>query len=652
MKLDNKEQKKVGISIIDFIIKWRFIIAIIVFTSCVIFKIHGSSIGIWDDIVKEKINPQEKTIIMGKNRPIRSDEWLVQSTYYLAQSMSKEYYPLVNKNITENGQNMIVSYNAPVANITIVGKPFNWGFLLLGKEYGFSWYWAFKIIGLILLSFELSMILTKKNKILSLISAFWITYSPAVQWWFMQHVGDIVFFSIAMIVSFYKYFEYHHSTKYRIINSIIFTSSTIGFALVIYPALQVPFAYLIVVFMILIFLKFIKKSRLNKVDYILIPCILVAVSSVLAYFLYTSYDAIKMSLNTVYPGERVSLGGEIELFRLSDFILNAYTPFRDISVGDLNNCEVSSFINFFIGSAIILFVSLKNKKADAIGVSLFIFGVCQLIWCFVKFPKWFAKITFLSYVTGSRMILAFSFTAMLLSIWAIGVLFREKLFSRKAGVLIAIINFTFYAVLIISSIFIEYVSTKLYIILFIIYFIINISIFCKFKKIFYILISIIIIVSGMTVNPLAKGVGAIYNKTLSKAIIDISNEDPNGVWITEGGEINGGYVYANGAKVFNGIQFYPDKEKWSKIDPTSEQSFYYNRYAHVRVDLINDETSYNLNRLDSITVNMNLDDLSKINIKYIVTTRDLQSEFPDAGIGFKKLYNSKVDNIKIYKVLY
>ena len=70
------------------------------------------------------------------------------------------------------------------------------------------------------------------------------------------------------------------------------------------------------------------------------------------------------------------------------------------------------------------------------------------------------------------------------------------------------------------------------------------------------------------------------------------------------------------------------------------------------MDLINDETSYNLNRLDSITVNMNLDDLSKINIKYIVTTRDLQSEFPDAGIGFKKLYNSKVDNIKIYKVLY
>lgn len=652
MNQKKKKKRKLGLSIVDNIIKWRFLIAIIVFVLCVVLKIHGSSIGIWDDIVKEKINPKEETLIMGKNRAIRSDEWLVQSTYYLAQSMSDEYYPLVNENITESGQNMIISYNAPVANITVIGKPFNWGFLLLGKEYGLSWYWAFKIIALILLSFELSMILTKKNKGLSLISAFWITYSPAVQWWFMQHVGDIVFFSIAMIVSFYKYFEYHHSTKFRVINSIIFISSTIGFALVIYPALQIPFAYLIIVFMLLIFLKFIKRNRLNRVDYTLIICILVAIFGVLAYFVYTSYDAIQLSLNTIYPGKRISLGGEIELFRLSDFMLNAYMPFRDISIAGLNNCEVSSFINFFIGSGIILLVSIKNKKADSIGISLFIVAGCQLIWCFVKFPEWFAKITLLSYVPSARMSLAFSFTAMLLSIWAIGVLFREKLFSKKTGVFISIVNFTFYVSLILSSAFTEYVSIKLYIILFVIYFIINIGLFCKIKRVFYISILIIIIVSGMTVNPLAKGVGSIYNKTLSKAIIDISSEDPNGVWITEGGEINGSYVYANGAKVFNGIQFYPDIKKWNKIDITHENSFYYNRYAHVRVDLIDDETSYTLNRLDSITVNVNLNDLSKVNVRYIITTRDLQSEFPDASIGFKKLYNSKIDNIKIYKVLY
>ena len=133
--------------------------------------------------------------------------------------------------------------------------------------------------------------------------------------------------------------------------------------------------------------------------------------------------------------------------------------------------------------------------------------------------------------------------------------------------------------------------------------------------------SIIIIVSGMTVNPLAKGVGSIYNKTLSKAIIDISSKDSNGVWIAEG-EIKGNYLYANGAKTFGGTQFYPDEEKWSKIDPKGENEFYYNRYAHVKINLSNEETSYILDNLDAITINMNLDDMSKIDVKYIVTTRN------------------------------
>ena len=105
----------------------------------------------------EKIDPTEKSILIGENRPIRSDEWMVQSTYYMAQAMFDEFYPLYNTNIMDDGLNMILAYNAPVANLSILGKPFNWGFLLLGKEYGLSWYWAFKTIALLLLAFEISI---------------------------------------------------------------------------------------------------------------------------------------------------------------------------------------------------------------------------------------------------------------------------------------------------------------------------------------------------------------------------------------------------------------------------------------------------------------------------------------------------------------
>lgn len=107
---------------------------------------------------------------------------MVQTTYYMSQAMSDEFYPLNNTNIMDDGLNMILAYNSPVANLSILGKPFNWGFLLLGKEYGLSWYWSFKVIALLLLSFEIAMILTRKMKGVSLLSSFWITFSPAIQW--------------------------------------------------------------------------------------------------------------------------------------------------------------------------------------------------------------------------------------------------------------------------------------------------------------------------------------------------------------------------------------------------------------------------------------------------------------------------------------
>ena len=94
----------------------------------------------------------------------------------------------------------------------------------------------------------------------------------------------------------------------------------------------------------------------------------------------------------------------------------------------------------------------------------------------------------------------------------------------------------------------NYISLEKYIFILFIYLIINIAIFCRCKNMFYVFISIAIIMSGVTVNPVSKGIGAIYNKTLSKAIIEISKSDPEGVWLAEGDDVRGNYIYANGAR--------------------------------------------------------------------------------------------------------
>lgn len=59
-----------------------------------------------------------------------------------------------------------------------------------------------KLVVMVLLGFEVLMILTKRKKALSLIGAFALTFSPAVQWWFMQHVGDLIFFTLGLMIAF------------------------------------------------------------------------------------------------------------------------------------------------------------------------------------------------------------------------------------------------------------------------------------------------------------------------------------------------------------------------------------------------------------------------------------------------------------------
>ena len=69
MLIELKEEKRKK-NILDILIKYRFIIAIIAFVFLVAFKIHGSSIGVWDQYVAEKINTDEKTVLWGKDRAI------------------------------------------------------------------------------------------------------------------------------------------------------------------------------------------------------------------------------------------------------------------------------------------------------------------------------------------------------------------------------------------------------------------------------------------------------------------------------------------------------------------------------------------------------------------------------------------------------
>ena len=149
LELKNNKEK-------SMLYRFRYIIGCIIVVLGVLFNINMSSIGVFNSVYNDS---DESTTMIGVPREIRSDEWLVQTPFYFSQS--EDNYQVLNDKINENA---IIMYNAPVKDITIIGKPFNWGFLFLPKDRAYSFYWMSKLVILFLVSFEFCMIILKRNK--------------------------------------------------------------------------------------------------------------------------------------------------------------------------------------------------------------------------------------------------------------------------------------------------------------------------------------------------------------------------------------------------------------------------------------------------------------------------------------------------------
>ena len=187
--------------IVIFIIDHRLIISLLIFVLLVILKIHGSSIGTYNAHFGDESTYNYE--LFGKSRPIRSDEWCVQTPMYFSQYYNE--FSLISNKMSLAGQDMIIDYNSPVFDITLIGKAFTWGYLLFGNEYGLSWYWCSKLILGLLVCYELFYIILNE-KVVSCFGSFFIIFSPAIQWWYCPHMYDVFFLEYGIICSWLLFF--------------------------------------------------------------------------------------------------------------------------------------------------------------------------------------------------------------------------------------------------------------------------------------------------------------------------------------------------------------------------------------------------------------------------------------------------------------
>ncbi|GGG08275.1 DUF7657 domain-containing protein [Paenibacillus aceti] len=251
------------LSNLEFIVRKRYVIALVIFALMVFFRIHSSSIGLWAGIIEPNHSSSAtQTTLVGVERNIRSDEFLVHTPWLMSQVENS--FEIINKNIKSEGINATM-LNTPTWSPDILGKPYFWGFLLFGGDYGLSWYWSFKLISIFLLSFEICVFITK-NKKLSLLGALWITLSPSIQWWFdtSAAVTEVILLSEAMIVCIITFMKYKDQVIKRQLLIIAFILAGTGFVTILYPPVQVPMAYLIIIFLISSILSVLHNSVSEK----------------------------------------------------------------------------------------------------------------------------------------------------------------------------------------------------------------------------------------------------------------------------------------------------------------------------------------------------------------------------------------------------
>lgn len=622
----------------NFIYNKRYVLAILIFAILVLGKFHGSSINMWQDQIEPNYNIESLEPLIGKARAIRSDEWLVNTSYMLSQT--KNDFPYFNDKVRGTSTDMFVGLSLPVKDIMIVTRPFLIGYTLFGSEYGLSFYWYGRLIALFMITFEFFMIITKKNKLTSILGTFLVTFSAPVSWWYSNYIVEIILGGEFALIMFNNYLKEDNKLK-KILYSLLIAFGCLIFVFTLYPAWIIPFAYIYVIMALYILYSQRENHKWKLKNFMYLGITILVILLFLIRFFLLSKDAMSSIMNTTYPGSRFEIGGN-GYQSLFMYLYSTLFPYVDIG----NPCENSTFLSFFplpiILSIIYIIKNKRNWKDNLLIIGLTLVCILFSTFSFLQFPKILAKITLLYMVPVPRLNIATSFINVLLLI-----LLLDKLnFKNKK-----IISFALYIIFIITMLYISnnifpnYLTYKKELFLFILFTILGFLLIFLGKKYFAIGLILISLFMTVTINPFMKGINGLYEKPLANELNKYKDE--NATWLSLNSITVPNYLVLNGLKVINSTNLYPNLELWYKIDKDKKYEDIYNRYAHIEVNLTSEKTSFELEQPDYIKVFLEVRDLCTLNIDYVTANNLLEEQYD--LVSFDKKYQN--DNIYIYKVI-
>ncbi|MBO2944781.1 hypothetical protein JJQ72_12440 [Paenibacillus sp. F411] len=646
-------------------IRYRYGLAILLLVLLVLGRFTGSSLGFYDNMLQGNTSEYERSTLLGIPQGIRGDEWATEKPYYFAQIMGGTEMPYFNKNLSFNGNDMVVSAFAPVKDVVITARPDLWGFLFLPKDYAFSFYWVSRIILLFMASFEMAYLLTKRYRY-AVLGAVAIIFAPPVQWWLSQALMLMLMSGQFAIVLLNKYLK-SNKGYIQALSLIGVAFFALVYTLTMYPATQVPLAYIFLAVLIYV-LMINKDSRPFAPKRILQYVIaMIPLAGIIIYFYKKSSPALHTIMNTIYPGSNrpwIPLPWDYELYQFVN-VFTAIVRQPDF----LNSSEISQFYTFspFV---ILIVLLIAKKRSQEVVLPLLLFGASMLLWIVSWLPQMpvFNKLTLFSFTYPVRITYAigFGFTLLIISLLP---LLEKKFVSytkKSASILSGVIGFLTLCIMTNSNnVFNYFKSFQIGTILMILsvmllsfmgYLLLNGG-KNRVRK-FSIILAFLSVLTTCMVNPITQGLDSMFEKTAMVEIREIDRED-NGRWMVSGSPTISNLVTAQGVARTTGTYYYPDWEMMTIIDKKHEYIDMWNQFAHIDMrltekklefSLLDHERSTKVNGTNRI-IYIPIETVRELKIKYIFTMLPVPSTFLDNG-DVQLVYKDEVDPWSIYRVNY
>lgn len=606
----------------NIVFKYRFVIAVVLFIICVIIGVNGSSIEYFNNYFATQM---DTNTLLGTSRGVRSDEWAVLTPLTMSQYFGNKFSYFSNI-VRATSTDVFIEYGTPVKSLMMIFRPFQIGYLFLPFANGLAFFWCGRAIALFMTSFEFGRLITKDNRKLSLVYGVMVVLAPAVQWWFAINgfVEMLIFAQLSIILL--KKYMLTNNYVIRTVCALVISICAGGYVLTMYPSWMVPLAYLIVLLAIWVIIDNYKKCKMTLKD---IPVIAIAFAIFVAgmgYVFVNSFDTIKTIMSTAYPGKRFEVGGG-SFKLLSSYVTNIwYSVYYCSPIA--NVCECAGFMCFYpMGIVLYIAFVIKSKKRDVLANILTGLSIFLSIWCFIGFPSILAKISLLSMSQSSRTIVILEFVSLILLLRAL-YLWNQYKINIKSIIYISmitvyvVVGMAYYA-------YSEYTPiSHTWLLTFISFGILIFTILSLEKKYYRFAIIYIIlfmfVTSGLA-NPIRLGSNDLTEIDELQAVSDIVETDPDAIWAVEDSFPITNSIIMVGARTINSTNVYPDLDKWKILDKNEEYKEVYNRYAHISINILEEETSvdtFELVQADVFKLNITIGQLKQLGVKYLFTRKE------------------------------